>query len=476
MTDYPTSYMGTTYDNFLNKPKDFSEAVKLISEIKNIPIEEALTEFSQMTTINGMDEALNMVSDMQKNILEIKGFRPYPTTDGRYRGYVYFEKDGKRKRKPIYGKTVAEACDKALAYYSNPVQPDNVQNMTLEKLFPRYMKSRYEDCVSESTIARNQTDWKRYLEGDELTKKKLSEITYVEFVSWFKRKLKTGLMNRKTGEYEPYTTKQAKNLRSLLSSLFQYAVDYGYAKENLSYKMGRFFYSKFCEDKYKTDSEQVYQDDEPTKIMDLAYKRFNETHNFAYMAVILNFMLDLRVGELVALKFSDLADRPGQIHIQRQELPNYIFDPNKQRMIRQGSKEVNHTKTWVDRFVNLSEAAENVINIIREAQKELGIESEYLFVNSHGERIHTDAVAKVLRTELNPTIGTSQKSCHNIRKTVTSQLREELGVSVAARVAGHKNESTTDQHYSFSTQSNQRFANEYGSVVDKKVPDYLKGR
>lgn len=72
------------------------------------------------------------------------------------------------------------------------------------------------------------------------------------------------------------------------------------------------------------------------------------------------------------------------------------------------------------------------------------------------------------------TISTSQKSCHNIRKTVTSELRNELGVAIAARVAGHKNESTTDQHYSFSTRSNERYASEYSHVIDKKVPEYLK--
>lgn len=33
-------------------------------------------------------------------------------------------------------------------------------------------------------------------------------------------------------------------------------------------------------------------------IMDLAFKQFQKTKNFAYLAVILNFLLDLRVGEL----------------------------------------------------------------------------------------------------------------------------------------------------------------------------------
>ena len=84
--------------------------------------------------------------------------------------------------------------------------------------------------------------------------------------------------------------------------------------------------------------------------MDLAYRRFQKTQNFAYLAVILLFLLDVRSGELVALKYSDLEDRRGQIHIRRQEVPIKVYDAVKDRYVQKGFKIVDHTKTSTPRF------------------------------------------------------------------------------------------------------------------------------
>ena len=129
----------------------------------------------------------------------------------------------------------------------------------------------------------------------------------------------------------------------------------------------------------KSDVEQVYQDDEPTKIMDLAVKGFHETHNFAYLAVILLFLLDVRSGELVALKYSDLTDRKGQIHIHRQEVPNKVYDETRNRYVQKGFKTVEHTKTWEDCYLVLSDVAKKVIDMIRDYQEKFGLKSEYFF-------------------------------------------------------------------------------------------------
>ena len=106
----------------------------------------------------------------------------------------------------------------------------------------------------------------------------------------------------------------------------------------------------------------------------------------------------------------------------------------------------------------------------------LRYKSEYLFLNKNGERMHANSVQKVLREDLNVKIKTPQKSCKNIRKTVTSQVREELGVSVAAQVAGHKSQNTTDRHYSYATRTTGSYSEEYTKVIDSKVPDCLKAK
>lgn len=134
---------------------------------------------------------------------------------------------------------------------------------------------------------------------------------------------------------------------------------------------------------------------------------------------------------------------------------------------------MEHTKTWQDRFIVMSEAANNVVTLIRKNQEEDVIQSEYLFINFRGVRMHADSVNKALR-DLNKIIGTSQKACHSIRKTRISDIRNEISVGAAARFAGHKNLSTTDLHYSFNTISNEHHAKDYSRVIDKSAPSRLK--
>lgn len=458
------------------KTVSFQDAVQTITIIHNMSETEALTNLSDMFKINGIDASLNMVIEMREKYLEEKRFLPYKTTDGRYRGYVYWEEKGERKRKPLTAVDIDKLKQKVLEFYKSRDPCYDPRPMTFERMFPFFMREREEEGVCEGTMSHDQYDWNRFMSYDKLAKIPIRDIQYPDFVKWFKQKLRQGWPDKRNGGFKPFTTKQAKNMRSLLTTLFQYAVDHGYAEENLSSKMGKFFYKKYCTDKYKPDSDQVYQDDEPTKIMELAFKKYHETNNFAYLAVILNFLLDLRVGELVVLRYSDLLDKPGTIHIQRQELPDIRYSKKKGRRERCGFIEAEHTKTWHDRFIVLSDVATDIIKMIKSEQERLGIESDYLFINKRGDRMHENSVNKVLREVLNPGIGTSQKSCHNIRKTVTSRLREELGVAIAARVAGHRNESTTDNHYSFSTNSLEKYSEDYVKVIDSKVPECLKNK
>jgi len=69
-----------------------------------------------------------------------------------------------------------------------------------------------------------------------------------------------------------------------------------------------------------------------------------------------------------------------------------------------------------------------------------------LFVNSNGERLHTNAFHNELRRHLNPVIKTSQKSIHAIRRTGLSIIRDDLGGKESARHGGH-DEQVNKNHY-----------------------------
>ena len=83
--------------------------------------------------------------------------------------------------------------------------------------------------------------------------------------------------------------------------------------------------------------------------------------------ILLNFHLGLRIGELVALKWSDIED--DYIHIQRMEQTDYkIVNKDDGSLFTQsnGYKVAEHTKSSAgDRFVYLNSNAKAILNKIK---------------------------------------------------------------------------------------------------------------
>lgn len=86
---------------------------------------------------------------------------------------------------------------------------------------------------------------------------------------------------------------------------------------------------------------------------------YAETEDVAFLAVKINFLLGLRVGELVALKWEDCQD-PAHLHVVREEVRNQ--ETNQYEV-------VEHTKTNRDRFVILIPKAVSILEKIPKAGK-----------------------------------------------------------------------------------------------------------
>jgi len=81
---------------------------------------------------------------------------------------------------------------------------------------------------------------------------------------------------------------------------------------------------------------------------------YSETQDMVFLAVKLNFLLGLRVGELVALKWKDYCNI-NHLHIVREEVRNQITNQYEV---------VEHTKTNRDRFVVLIPKAIHILHRI----------------------------------------------------------------------------------------------------------------
>lgn len=100
-----------------------------------------MTEFSDLNTIYGMDTASEMVNNMKKDYLKQKKFNPYIDSDGRYRGYVYYEdKDGKRKA--ILATDLLTLTTKAVEFYRVKDPLISSKPMTFKDMFPLFMRNQ----------------------------------------------------------------------------------------------------------------------------------------------------------------------------------------------------------------------------------------------------------------------------------------------------------------------------------------------
>ena len=153
----------------------------------------------------------------------------------------------------------------------------------------------------------------------------------------------------------------------------------------------------------------------------------------------------VRVGELCALKWTDVKENV--IHIHAQQLTRrengkkiYYYDTHtkNEKGISQDGREFPLTRKIL-----------NLLNEIRGLQKELGIHSEFIFCHEDGEWIKTDAYETFLR-RLCQSKGFKVTNNHALRMSLNSNVLLPMGISVADRAAmlGHSIQ-TNLQFYSF---------------------------
>ena len=175
---------------------------------------------------------------------------------------------------------------------------------------------------------------------------------------------------------------------------------------------------------YKLGSEYQHR-----RIIKMSFKEAMDICDLPIITFInnnvkLNFLLGLRVGELVALKWDDVVDN--KLHVVREEVRDQTTN---------SLQVVEHTKTNHDRFVTLVPKAKAILELIEN-------QSEYIFMRD-GARITARQINYVLE-KYAERMGVSTKSSHKIRKTYASNLNAKgVPLDCIREELGHADASTT---------------------------------
>ena len=360
--------------------------------------------------IINMDSVLDMLMSKKKDaILKIHPYAITPPSSSNGRWQTCY-KDEKGKRKNIKAQSKEELLDKLIPiYFANT----HIDNLTFYGLYEEWLAYKATVTNSSNTIKRHRQHYRKYFEPSVLHNMKIKKIDELILEQECNRIVREFNLSRK----------EWCNIKAILNGMFTYSIRKRYLIDNPMDKVE--IYVKYRQIVKKTGRTETYNTEELKELNQYLDKMYTETEDVAFLAVKINFLLGLRVGELAALKWEDCKDL-SHLHIVREEVRNQ--ETNQYEV-------VEHTKTNRDRFVILIPKAVSILEKIPKQGK-------YIFMRD-GERITSRQIAYVLE-KFAERQGVRTKSTHKMRKTYASNLNANgVPLDCIREMLGHSNLSTT---------------------------------
>lgn len=350
---------------------------------------------------------------------------------------------------------------------------------TLRNAYPLWIKHKLAITDCTSTIARYDCDWNRFYADDPIIDIPLTELSGI-MDEWLNQVIK---------DYE-LTKKSFYNMQTIPKQIFKYAeriLKWIKPEENIFVNGDIEINKKLFRKKKRPEAKtQVYSEEEIQLIYENLLTEYKKRPDYtARLELCLLFETGLRIGEVGALKFSDVEMIDGQyyLHVQRQHTRDY-FRGEDGRMHVKGLTVKEHAKSDAgDRLICLTHEALTLIQLAKEANIRYDRNLEdYIFLSENG-RYSTNSIVHLLdRTvknlnlqmkELNPmpysestSIRMAYRSPHKIRKTVLSKLIEgSVPIAEVSRFAGHSNPQVTWTSYAYNTVPQKQ--------VNEKISDIL---
>lgn len=361
-------------------------------------------------------------AQLQKELEEMKNEallknHPYAIwqgKDGRWFTHLV-DKDGKRVTR--VRKTEKELQKEIIKFYKSLEE-----NPTVNQLFQEWMdrKTQNED-LAPATDTRYRGLYKTYFEP--LRRKKIRNVRPVDIEDFVYYVIHEFGLSRK----------EFNGVRTVLYGIFRLAR----RKELFPYDIQALLAdlqipNKVFAVKHKEDREQVFFPEEEEKLI----AQLRKKHDVRNLGLELLFKTGLRIGELAALKPSDITGNV--IHITRTET-KYIKDGKHRYEI------VDRPKTEAGvRDVVIKDDALEIIHEIRR----INPFGEWLFMD-RGKRLTQNCFRQRLYRECDKA-GVPRRSPHKIRKTYGTKLYDsDLPASFICNQMGHTDIRCLEKYYYF---------------------------
>lgn len=396
----------------------------------------------ESNTINLDNVQQAMINAKKEEILSKHKYKIFQGSDGRWKTTVP-DKTKKSGRRIIAKSDYNDFINELVAFYDYIEDNNNSINeslCTLTDILPKWLELKEVHTDSGSYIKRIYVDWNKYYKGKDIANIPVQNMTQIYLDKWVHQTIK---------DYN-LTRNQYYNMSIIIRQCLDYCCQLNILQSNpfRDVKINKKLFRKVRKPKSKT---QVFLVKEQLLLFNEANNSFLRCPKCTTpLMIMFNFFLGLRIGELTALKWSDIEDN--YLYVHRSEVEDVKLDLNTGDVISTSFKVVEYTKSDAgDRYVYLNSEAKKILRIVKRVNFEYGrYDDGFIFLNMrNGRRTTTDAVSTYLQN-LCIRAGIANKSSHKIRKTYISSLFDHnINIDTIRRMAGHESEKTTLQNYCF---------------------------
>lgn len=371
-----------------------------------------------MIDLSYVQEQVEM--NKRKELLSKHIYKIWESKDGKWYTYLPDEESGRILKKRSNLKSIE---DLVVAFYKT-----QEENPTFKETFHQWIdeKLQYSE-ICAGTYGRYKNDYIRFCSGKDIENIRMNSLTEDDLYSFIKSTIAD----------QHLTAKAYSGLRTIIKGMLKY----GKRKHYTNISADTFFHDldigkNTFRKRIRNKEKEVFLDSEVQMITHY----ISENPTIRNLGILLAFQTGMRVGELSALKRSDINFSTMTIHVQRTEVTYKDKQTDKcVTTVREYPKNEN-----ADRYIIITEKA------IVTVKKILNINgfSEYLF-EEKGKRIRENAFNRKLY-RICEAINIPPRSMHKIRKTYGTILIDSYtDESLIIEQMGHKDIKTTKQYYYF---------------------------
>jgi len=370
----------------------------------------------------------------RKKYLEMHNHKIWQGKDGYF--YTRVDDSSNPNGRRMIKKSKKSILEETIINFYKDMQEDPC----IETVFDEWLdkKIKYGE-IQKQTQERYKADFKRFLY--DIKDKKIKFISEDELEDFIK-----------TSIHDKHLTAKAwGNFRTILSGMFKYAKKKGYTQISISSFLGDLDISnKAFTKKIKPDECCVFRENEIKLLVQYLIKR----PTLGNLGVLVAAYTGMRVGEIAALKWSDIND-------------NYIYVHSTQiRYHGDDGKEVYETKNSpkTEAGVRRVVIVEKLCYIIKRIKK-INPFTEYVFENN-GKPLTKHAFEMCLYRACDK-LGITRRSMHALRKTYATRLiNSKVDEAIIINQMGHTDIATTKQYYYYNDKAFNYIVDEVSKVIN----------